>query len=56
MKKIIIPFLALWVIACTGPSKTDLQQTNENLVMENAEKDKMMNDLANSLIASYNFV
>ncbi len=52
MKKIILSLVVIMVItiSCNGPSKTDLQKDKETLLIENAEKDKQMNDLVNTLL------
>ncbi len=52
MKKIILSLLVIMVIAmsCNGPSKSDLQKDKETLLIENAAKDKQMNDLVNTLL------
>ncbi len=50
MKKIILSLLILLTVACSGPTKDDLQKEKESLLVENAEKDKQMNDLVSTLL------
>ncbi len=50
MKKIILSLLIVLTVACSGPTKEDLQKEKESLLVENAEKDKQMNDLVSSLL------
>jgi predicted RNase H-like nuclease len=51
MKRIILPVLLLAMVACTGPTKQKLVQEKDSLLMAQAEQDKMMNELVNSLVA-----
>ncbi|MCW3805471.1 hypothetical protein [Plebeiibacterium marinum] len=52
MKKLIIPLIATCIISCTGPSsKEKLTQQNDSLLVASAEKDKILNELASSLVA-----
>ncbi len=53
MKKIIFSLLLVAsIVACNGPSSTKkLTEQKDSLVVANAEKDKILNDLASSLVA-----
>ncbi len=51
MKKLLIlPVLLATVISCSGPTKKELKQENDSLLVESAEKDKAMNELLTSLV------
>ncbi len=51
MKRIILPMLLFAMVACSGPTKQKLVQEKDSLLMAQAEQDKMMNELVNSLVA-----
>jgi predicted nucleic acid-binding Zn-ribbon protein len=51
LKKISLPLLLILGIACSGPSKKQLSEEKENLLLEAAQKDKDLNELVNALNA-----
>lgn len=53
MKKIILPAFLLILASCGGggSSVEDLAQQNDSLIVAQAEQDKMMNELVNSLVS-----
>jgi predicted nucleic acid-binding Zn-ribbon protein len=51
LKKISLPLMLILVVACSGPSKKQLSEEKETLLMEAAQKDKDLNELVNALNA-----
>ncbi len=53
MKKIVFSLLLVAsIVACNGPSSTKkITQQKDSLLIASAEKDKILNDLASSLVA-----